>query len=243
MVVAGLMASTLPAKKADAAVGVVIALTSQNAAMKAIGWDLAALGGVTALIGTFVGSQTQQCTPNAPCSCTTSNINDPSCVTDGTATTTTQCYNDYYNDEDYGYTECDSSTYFNGDQYSGSQTNPAVDGKILTIGLVLLGTDTTPSIHFRPLNDAAAKSLNLTAKQENAFNAELPKINLIANDFLTQIKSNMAQGQKGAQIQQFAKSLWELQAKPVLSVDAYSALQSASASYLKLMGAQTGLAN
>jgi hypothetical protein len=108
------------------------------------------------------------------------------------------------------------------------------------ISLILLGTDATPSAQFKELDSGSARELKISHDQMEAFNHELPQINLIANSFLSQLKQEVVAGVKADQLQRDSAALWNSQAKPVLKPDACAALRIVSAAYFKAMRGQMG---
>jgi hypothetical protein len=225
----GIASTILPVKKADAAVGVLIALASNDSASQGFGWVLAGIGGLTAIIGTQSSESMTSCSPSSPCACTTSNTADQSCVVSG-GPSTSSCLGDE-NVASCSYT-------YNGLRTRGTQGTAVASSSTITIGLVLLGTDAMPNAQFKALDSKSARDLKISNDQMVEFNHALPQINLIANSFLSQLKQEVVTGVKADQLQRDSAALWASQAKPVLKPDAYTALQIASAAYLKAMRGQ-----
>jgi hypothetical protein len=182
LVIAALIGSLLTSKKAEAAIGLLIAATSRDESVQSFGWVFAGVGLLTAVASTQI--------------------------------------------EVYGCQPAGNYTQWCGDT---NQTN----GSVLTVGLVMLGTEASPNIAFLPLDEKSASELNVTLPEETAFNGELARVNLISNDFLTRLRDESLEGKNASELKEDSRTLWETQAKPLLNPLTYSALKKVTGAYLK----------
>ena|GEM_PF-2982690 len=210
------------APSARAGIGIFLA-TSHNDTTRIVGDVLIAVGVGTTLVGVSSGpSRTVACTPSNPCQ-----------VYDGNYANNSYSYSQgyYYG----GYAPYGDYCYSNGDcysnQYSGAQSYKKGEAGIIIAGLVLLGTDAAPEVSFKPLTEQSATEMKINSSEAKAFNAELAQINLLTNDFMSRLMSEARSGRTDAQSKSDAAVMWNSEAKPVLSAEAFSAVQKSFSAY------------
>jgi hypothetical protein len=212
-IVAFVLSSFTMGLPAQAGVGLLISDHSGN---QTLGIVLAAIGLGVAVDGIVSGSATHQCTPQNPCNNISFGSSDSSL---------NSCLSSAVNCN-FGSNTFDMTT-VTGQQISGSHVYSAPNPGQILIGLVLLGNDSATDVQLLPVNDEMTKELGLSGAQEVAFNRELPRINLIVNDFSTRV------AQPASDLDVHA--LWETEAKPVLSPDAFTAAEKVAAVYSALI--------
>ncbi len=232
-------------KRSEAAIGILLASDKDSQAVEMMGYVLGGLGVISLGIGIaqYLDTPTySSCTPTAPCSCTLDGgpVAYGGCNPTSNSPSGSYCTSFDEDEDSATYGDCLSSE----DQYPGVQTSgSAISGytsspsmaTYLISGLVLLGTDVAPQIQFNSLDADSAKAMKMTNAEMTAFNQSLPQINLVANDFLTRLRGEAAQGVSAKQIQQDSETMWKTEAKPVLSANAFSAAGKASATYNSML--------
>jgi hypothetical protein len=209
----------------SAQAGLGIYLASANPDQAWYGIILAAVGLGVAIDGASSKSVTQQCTPGNPCNNVSFGNNDNSFTNCALSPTASNCQ--------LGYWVWSPVT---GTVTTGSNTYHEANLTQVLVGLVMLGKDKAESADLLPLTAAMEKELQISAKEAAAFNLELPRINLIMNDFSTRVAAQATeQKMSSEESKAAARALWENEAKPVLSAEAFSATEKVAATYSSIL--------
>jgi hypothetical protein len=219
LMLSAILAQAIPAQ---AGLGIYIASRNENSP---VGWILAAIGLGVGIDGLSSQATTQKCTNKNPCT----NVD----------------FGDNTNGYLDGPNDCGTITgagafggaSFEGYKTSGSYTYHSANVTQIIVGLVLLGTEKSTQINLLPVSSQEmADEMGMTSNEVTAFNHDLPKINLILNDFSSRLIQQEAISRMSPdQGKTTARNLWETEAQPVLSPDAFHAAEKAGAMYSGLM--------